>query len=1573
MMSSPSWPAWSIERNPADLARYVVPDEVARLVPIPGQSGEEAVAQLNTAWEALRAVGVGYVPDESSGDEGRLIRTPEEVLATPGSANSLDMAMVLAGACAHLGLTNAVLVLEPTRAGESSHALVAVLLGPVWPGLWQDVAASPETALNGLADHVRADFRLPGRDVVVLDPVGITHPLGRAATAGTDQSLDLAAAAGHAFLTTGQWVSRVGVVAQRRPDAFVPAQVPAVLPLEAIYRKPKTHESPLQLLRAEYEVTPFEPRDELATLMEICDKVSSGPGTGVVIMQGAGGCGKTRLALELAETLRRNGWYAGPLREELTATSPTSLPWLAKVNAPLLVVVDHADTRVGETQALLKVLQDRPGPPAVVLLSARSLDGDWLEATLGDQTATTHALVFEPLALPDVHPHIREVFASTFTAVRNIVDMDSGSVPGAEAPTLPTVSRAARWTTLHLVLFGWLAAKGTTDLPTSPGDVYDEVLKREMTYWARTFTQVSGDLPPNPDVLAQAGALITLLRPTVASADEALQVLRGRSKEGDSTDHVARTMTTCLDPATGEHLGIRPDLVGDHHLLKVLDEWPDLLHECLPPGTGGDTLLRSLLVLNRAGQNDGAAATRHLTELMLDEPARWTIVLTVASTVGGPAQFALERLVAAEECPLPLDELSARMPFGATGLRRLAMSVDSRRLRLADATDQRSRAPLLLAVSGRHGDAGDKVGALTAIEEAVTLYRGLVAAGGPTALTPDLAMALNNLSVLRSAAGDGSGALTAVEEAVTSYRELAEGDAAAFTYYLAMSLNNLSNQRSEAGDRAGALTAADEAATSYRKLAAGDKAAFTPDLAMALNNLSVRRWEVGDLAGALTAVEEAVTCYRELAAADPASFTHHLSVALNNLSVRHSEAGEKGAAVSAAGEAVTSYRELAAVDPAAFTPDLAGSLKNLSSQRSEAGDGAGALTAAEEAVTTYRQLVAGDPAMFSAQLAGALKNLSNQRSVVGDRAGALRAIEEAVTSYRELAVGDPAAFTPDLAMALNDMSVRRSETGDRPGALSAIEEAVTSSRELAAGGPAAVTPALAMALNNLSGRRSEAGDPVGALTAIEEAVTCYRKLAATDPAAFSHYLTASLNNLSNQRSVAGDGAGALSAIEEAVTAYRTLAGANQAAFTPDLAMALVNLSNQRSEAGNLAGSLTAAEEAVICYRELAGAAPAAFTLNLATSSRLLADRLADAGHQDRAAQALEQSRATIAVPLFRAYLTAATAAWRDRRGDRAEAETWIRQAVTEALDSAFDVSLDEPEADRGIPNFAVAAARQYVRSVAMSINPLPDGLPNWATGQIQDDDLGLARAWAGATTFSAAANALREHEHVATGQRLSETLKILVTLHPGDQRLTGLSSVHNDIVENGVDEVLAKLTAQDELQTLIKTWIDAETWAVSLDYLREQKDRLCTDEVFRLLAASQDPVAFQHAAILTLFATAPFDEVAELVTNATAAADLALDAVQAGNLTRVHLLTVANPHALQLPGTGLVLQAVLLLAAGDQDRAVTAAKTAARTATEDERHAHIVRLRGLAEHAEAIAGGNAGASALIDAYTPVIG
>lgn len=518
MSTSINWPAWP-RTNPAQLARYVVPDVVGRHARVPQRSGEAPLALLRETWRELadRNIGYAYEPDapQAVDDEQptaarvdvQVIRPPGEVLVAPGSGTCLDVALLLAAACLTAGLPAAVVLLTSVRrAGGAGHAVVAVAIDGAWPdgtptsGVW-------ETAPTGFADQVAHSLDGPPRPLVVLDPVGLTRSLGSSPILGTAATLEEAGVAGARYLTGGDWAWQAGIPVARRDDAYRPAALPDVLPLRGIYREPGTAESPLRLLRAEYQVTPFQSRDELTVLADYCDQVAAGDRLGFAVLHGVGGAGKTRLALELAARLRADGWYAGPLLDDLH--DPASTSWLATVTAPLAVVVDYADARTTETNALLQTLAARQGPPTVVILTARSTDGGWLQKILGAQTASATPFRIEEFELPDTHPRPGDVYERTAAAMRAT---DPAS-PASPIPPLRRPSPGRRWTTLDLVLLGWAAAQGTGPLPTSHDDLYNEILDHERRYWTRAYTRINREREPEPDILDHAAACLTLLTP----------------------------------------------------------------------------------------------------------------------------------------------------------------------------------------------------------------------------------------------------------------------------------------------------------------------------------------------------------------------------------------------------------------------------------------------------------------------------------------------------------------------------------------------------------------------------------------------------------------------------------------------------------------------------------------------------------------------------------------------------------------------------------------------------------------------------------------------------------------------------------------------------------------------------------------------------------------------------------------------------------------------------------------------------------------------------------------------------
>ena len=369
-MNAETWPRWDRRTAPEDLAGYIVPAAVAPLGAFPGPSGESRRSRVERIWEELASKRIGYVYAPAGSDEaGQLIRQPGEVLDLPGSGTCIDVALVLAAACEHAGLASKVVVVDPARPGGAAHALVAVLTGQAWPQDWSQEWSLPGGAAGdplptGALAQVRASWDSgPPLPVAVLDPVAVTVSMGTSRTVGTDGDLASAVRSGHDYLASGRWRVSLTVAAGGRPDRYTPVQLPLQAPLRELFRDPATTDTVLRLLRPEYALTPFQARDEVTILDDFARRTASGDRTGIMVVTGVGGAGKTRLALEVADRLRVAGWYAGLLRDDLT--DPASVSWLASVRAPLFVVVDYADARIAETTRLLSVLQGRQGPPAI--------------------------------------------------------------------------------------------------------------------------------------------------------------------------------------------------------------------------------------------------------------------------------------------------------------------------------------------------------------------------------------------------------------------------------------------------------------------------------------------------------------------------------------------------------------------------------------------------------------------------------------------------------------------------------------------------------------------------------------------------------------------------------------------------------------------------------------------------------------------------------------------------------------------------------------------------------------------------------------------------------------------------------------------------------------------------------------------------------------------------------------------------------------------------------------------------------------------------------------------------------
>jgi hypothetical protein len=915
-----NWIPWRTD-EPRSLARYVLPDVVGEYVRLPGPSGDSPVQRLRAVYAALAGAGIWYAHEPPSDlPDAQEIRTPAEVLWAPRHATCLDLAITFAAACLKAGLEPLILLIERGQGSSGRHVLVGVWVHEPPDDVQDELEAGTGVweALPGwLPGLVRRAADDAGRPLVVLDPVGVSIALPSSPARGVHAEFGQAAADGADRLFDAGWGWQAGVDlarAWRERETYQPAARPQVSPLRAPYLDPGSAQGPLQLLRADYQVVPFQPRDELTILRHWCAQAASSQQTGLAVIDGTGGSGKTRLALELAQRLSDQGWYAGLLRHSVEGISwSQSLEWLATVVSPILVIVDYADARAEDTKALMRALTGRTRV-AVVVLTARTVEGEWLSELQAFLQRDGQILAQRQLDLPPEHPDSRVIFRRAAAA------FGTGHPGGPQSPDADAdavIAAPEQWTTLDYVLLGWLAARGQAGMPATRQQLYEAVLDHEEHYWADVYSSLTGT-KVSPFVLRRAATCLTILAPSPERAGQALQAVPELADAAEWRENIRRVFSECLNAGPGEALALRPDPIADYLTVKVLSSDSDLLDHCLASLDNGQLML-ALANLNRASSTSPEAVTMLFTSWLRRYPDRWREVLIVAEAQAGSALTALEAIASEEPAVVPLYDLARAIPFGHIVLTRLGLAVDTRRLQELRATstaESADLAELLNQVSHRQSDAGDRDAALNSSTEAVAIRRALAQAN-PAAYLPGLATSLNNLSVQQGATGDRDAALATITEAVQHYRALAQANPAAYLPDLATSLNNLSVQQSEAGDRDAALATITEAVQHYRALAQANPAAYLPDLATSLNNLALQQGATGDRDAALATITEAVQHYRALAQANPAAYLPSLATSLNNLSNQQSEAGDRDAALATITEAVEIRRALAQTNPGA--------------------------------------------------------------------------------------------------------------------------------------------------------------------------------------------------------------------------------------------------------------------------------------------------------------------------------------------------------------------------------------------------------------------------------------------------------------------------------------------------------------------------------------------------------------------------------------------------------------------------------------------------------------------------------
>ncbi len=323
-----------------------------------------------------------------------------------------------------------------------------------------------------------------------------------------------------------------------------------------------------QLLRAEEALVPFDParQPDLNSLHNWLDD-QQWP-TALRLITGAGGLGKTRLALELCQHRSIAGWHTGFLDAQLEQRDMTAA-WqqLRAFDLPVLVVIDYAETRQPVLLALIKAIVQNPGNhPVRVLLLARD-GGEWWD-NLPSKDPHCEALLSGyattgPYTLPPLHAEEdgrRHAYRQALTAFADAL--------GVSAPDVtPELTGDHFGHPLYLQMAALLALHG--ERPTTAEGLIRALLNHERRYWSRLLAHFSFG---EPEQHAQQLLALTTLAGGFASPKDAQAYWNKMGGTSFSTADFSSLFKALLPLYPGKQglQAVRPDLLGEALVAQAL-------------------------------------------------------------------------------------------------------------------------------------------------------------------------------------------------------------------------------------------------------------------------------------------------------------------------------------------------------------------------------------------------------------------------------------------------------------------------------------------------------------------------------------------------------------------------------------------------------------------------------------------------------------------------------------------------------------------------------------------------------------------------------------------------------------------------------------------------------------------------------------------------------------------------------------------------------------------------------------------------------------------------------------------
>ena len=549
-----------------------------------GQTRVEAHARR--VFDKFVELGIEYVVEPTDSEPGaQRIRPVNEVLKF-GKATCVDLCVAFCCAALDAGIYPLILTVT-ADGGQRRHAIVLVPMERQWAmgcdvlideGFSRESMLPNREDLRGLLVEFVGDT---GGSWLAIDVEQVTEP---------GAGWGVAISRGAAYIRDWDWdvLVDIGGLRSRIPDREIPpgghidkVLMPACTPL------PKKF-TPLQLIRARHAIVPFQEGPEIQQLRtwatSMPEEAARHEGDGdiaVAVVTGAGGTGKTRMAVQLCEEFSGKGWYTGFL-PSTTEITDAELSALVEVATELLVVVDYAEeSRRGLVARVVRVLRARQSPTRIVL-TARGTDQWWDDfrrrmvqdgndmnrilriSNLGQTHQDT-----DPCVFTNLYKRAVEKFCEHMK-----VDLPSNGV----------VPNDLGGTALDVILRAWRAVCServdSTAMLSDQSELYESVLEIEFAQWRKApiLAEVS------TRHLHRAAATLSLISPASdeEQVDAVLSALPEWSSEHLRRGRFAELLVQALLRTDGKKpICLQPDPVADHLILTVFGNNPELLDDIL--------------------------------------------------------------------------------------------------------------------------------------------------------------------------------------------------------------------------------------------------------------------------------------------------------------------------------------------------------------------------------------------------------------------------------------------------------------------------------------------------------------------------------------------------------------------------------------------------------------------------------------------------------------------------------------------------------------------------------------------------------------------------------------------------------------------------------------------------------------------------------------------------------------------------------------------------------------------------------------------------------------------------------